>query len=170
MPQIPFDQLPDSARVWVFGSSRTLTEAEEHRLLQVVDAFLDRWKAHGAPLTVGRDWREGRFLFVGLDEASVPPSGCSIDAMVHALKGLEEELGVVLVDNTPVWYREGDGIARVSRADFKRRIEAGAVTPDTPVFDNAVTRLGQVRSGAWERPAGDGWHGRAFFRTGARRG
>lgn len=166
MPRIPFDRLPDSSRVWIFGSSRPMTPDEEARFLDGVDAFLDQWTAHGAPLTVGRDWREGRFLHVGLDETSVPPSGCSIDAMVNTLKGIERELDVVLVDNAPVWYRDGDTVARVSRAEFRELATSGDVGPGTRVFDNTVTRLSQVRGGEWERPAKDGWHGQAFFGRG----
>ena len=165
MPMIPFHQMPDSARVWIFGGSRLMNEAEELAFLRRVDGFLDTWAAHGAPLTVARDWRDGRFLHVAVDEASVPPSGCSIDAMVNTLKELERELGLVFVDNGPVWYRSDDGIGRVGRADFKALVEAGTVTPATLVFDNSVTRVGQVRAGQWERPAAEAWHGKAFFRA-----
>jgi hypothetical protein len=164
MPRIPFDRIPDSGRVWIFGSDRRLADDEEHRFLAAVDAFLDRWAAHGTPLTVGRDWRYGRFILVGLDESSVPPSGCSIDAMVNTLKDLEAELGATFVDNTPVWYRRDDDIGRVSRSEFKDLVRSGSVRLESVVFDNTVTRVGQVRSGEWERPAGEAWHGRAFFR------
>lgn len=164
MPRIPFDRIPDSGRVWIFGSDRVLTEDEERRFLAAVDAFLDQWAAHGTPLTVAREWRYGRFILVGLDESSVPPSGCSIDAMVNTLKGLEQELGATFVDNTPVWYRDDANIGRVSRGEFKRLVESGAVDLESVVFDNTVTRVGQVRAGEWERPASESWHRRAFFR------
>jgi len=163
MPKIDYAALPDDARVWVFGTDRPLSDQEERTLLDQVDAFLDDWKAHGAPLTCARDWRHGRFLVVALDERSVPPSGCSIDAMVRVLKGAEAALGVSLVDKHPVWYRSGDEIRRADRAGFRELAEADAVGPDTVVFDQTVTRLGQVRDGQWERPARDAWHGRAFF-------
>lgn len=170
MPRIAFEQLPDDARVWVFGSDRPLTDDQEARFLEAVDHFLDGWAAHGTPLTVARDWRLGRFLHVGLDEASVPPSGCSIDAMVNQLKDLERELGVVLVDNAPVWFADDGGVQRVSRARFRDLATSGAVQPDTTVFDNSVTRLAQVRNGQWERPAGESWHARLLPRDRAREG
>lgn len=164
MPLIPFEQIPDSGRVWIFGSDRRLTDDEEARFLAAVDAFLDGWAAHGTPLTVGRDWRYGRFILLGLDESSVPPSGCSIDAMVNTLKRLEEELGATFVDNTPVWFRHDDTIGRVSRNRFKELVQSGSVGLESVVFDNTVTRVGQVRAGEWERPASESWHRRAFFR------
>lgn len=131
--------------------------------LQAVDGFLETWVSHGAPLRSGRDWRRSHFLLIAVDDASMPPSGCSIDAMVHVLKDQEDELGVRILDNSPVWFLEDDEICRLSRKDFGDLARKGAVGPDTVVFDNTVTRLKEERSGCWERPAGESWHRKAFF-------
>jgi len=163
MPLIRFEQLPETSRLWVFGVDRDLGPDVRRVLADGVDLFLDSWKAHGEPLTVAREWRHERFLLVGVDEASVPPSGCSIDALVNALKELEERLGVTMVDNTPVWYRDGKGIQRVSREGFGALAAEGPVTPETVVFDQSITQLSQLREGRWETPASRSWHGRAFF-------
>lgn len=163
MPRVPVEQMPDASRVWVFGVSNPLSEVDESTLLATVDAFLDRWVAHGHPLTCARDWRRGRFLLVAVDEATAPPSGCSIDAMVHVLEAEQERLEVTIVDHIAVWYLKDDAVWRVTRAEFKALVEAGHIDADTPVFDNTVTRLSQVREGSWERPARDSWHFRAFF-------
>ena len=163
MPQIPFDQLPSASRLWIFPSERPLSPEEEARLLSRADTFLDQWAAHGVPLTCARDWRYGRFLLVGVDEASEPPSGCSIDAMTNVLKELGAELGLTFLDHAPVFYREGEGIRRVDRAAFKAQVEAGSVDLETPVFNNSITRLSDLEAGEWEKPAGASWHRRAFF-------
>jgi hypothetical protein len=165
MPKVNFETLPDEARVWVFAADRPLDGPEAGRLLDTVDAFLDGWKAHGAPLTCARDWRYERFLIVGVDERTAPPSGCSIDALVRSLKGLESELGLTLLDNSPVWFRHQGELRRADRAAFRALARAGEVGPDTVIFDNTLTRLEQLRRGGWERPARDSWHGRAFFPT-----
>ena len=163
MPLVPFEALPDESRLWVFGIERPLTEADQESFLNAVDLFLETWVAHGLPLTCGRDFRRGRFLLVAVDEATAPPSGCSIDAMVGVLKDQERRLGVRVLDNTPVWFM-GDGeVQRTSRPEFSRLAEQGAVGPDTVVFDNTVTRLKDARVGRWEGPARGSWHQRAFF-------
>ena len=38
------------------------------KLLAAVDAYLMQWKAHGHPLTAARDWRDDRFLAIGVDQ------------------------------------------------------------------------------------------------------
>ncbi len=165
MPMVPFEVLPDESRLWVFAVERTLVEADQENFLSAVDRFLETWAAHGVPLTCGRDFRRGRFLLVAVDETSVPPSGCSIDAMVGVLKDQERRLGLRILDNTPVWFVADGEVQRISRPEFSRLAEEGAVGPDTVVFDNTVTRLKDVRAGRWEGPARESWHQRVFFKS-----
>src|SRR5688572_8509280 len=134
MPLVPFDSLPDDARLWVFGAGRQLTDSEADVLLAEVDEFLERWSAHGQPLTAARSWQLGRFLLVSVDERSVPPSGCSIDAMVRVLEGLQGTLGTSLVDHHRVWFRDGGDVECLDRPAFRKLVEAGKVSPDTMVF------------------------------------
>lgn len=163
MPRINFEQLPAEARVWIFSAERALTSDEQARLLSEVDRFLAQWGAHDRPLISGRDIRYDRFLFVAVDQRHVGPSGCSVDALVRQMKALQEEIGVELVNHAPVLFRQGDEIARVERDDFSELAAQGVVSPETTVFDNTLTRLGDVRDGRWETTAARSWHGRAFF-------
>jgi hypothetical protein len=163
MPRVNFDEMPEDARLWIFAADRTLDDAERDRLLERVDAFLQEWKAHGAPLTAARDWRYGRFLFIGVDEAAAGVSGCSIDALVRDMRALEAEFHTTLVDNAPVMFRDGETIRRMARNEFAELATGGSVGRDTVVFNNALTTVGQVRAGEWEVPAERSWHGEAFF-------
>ena len=163
MPRIAFDELPEDARVWIFSAERKLAEPERLRLLADVDAFIDQWGAHAVPLTAGRDLVYDQFLFVAVDQRAAGPSGCSIDALVRQMKGLQDEIGVELVNHAPVLFRQGEAIARVPREAFAELAEAGEVGPDTTVFNNTLTSLGDVRAGRWEVPASASWHARAFF-------
>lgn len=158
MPRIAFDDLPDTARVWVFPADRPLGDDSREELLEAVDGFLDGWNAHGTPLRGARDLRHDRFLIVGVDEDAAPPSGCSIDALVRVFKEKERELDVRLLDRSRVWYRAGDEIHCVSRKEFRRRADEGEIDPDTPVFDPAVTEIDRIRDGSWNPPAKESWH------------
>lgn len=163
MPLISFERLPPDARLWIFAAERPLTPDESAQVLQETDAFIDQWMAHGVPLTAGRDLRHNRFVLVGVDERAAGVTGCSIDALVRRMQQLEKVLGLELVNNAPVLYREGNAIERVSRDRFAELAAAGTVGPSTRVFDNTLTRVGDLQAGKWEVKAADSWHSRAFF-------
>ena len=163
MPLVPFSELPDGARVWVFAAPRPLSHEQARTLLSHVDKYLDQWKAHGAPLRVARDWRYEQFLVVGVDEAQTGASGCSIDGLVRTVRDGEKLTGVTLTDNAPIWFKRGTSVESVSRPRFRELAEQGTVDPGTIVFDNTVATVGDYRAGRWEVVARDGWHGRVFF-------
>ena len=121
MPLVPFETLPDSARVWVFGSDRPLSEEATEKLMKAVEGYLDQWKAHGEPLTAAYEWRFGRLLVIGVDQRSAGASGCSIDGLFRVLQGLEPELGGArLVGGGRVFYRDSNGeVQSVERHELK---------------------------------------------------
>jgi hypothetical protein len=163
MPAVPFDQLPDDARLWVFASARPLNDGEQQRLLAHTDGFLRQWAAHGSPVVGGRELRHGRFLLVGADERATGVSGCSTDTLFRTLGDLERELGVELRDGSLVFFREEDGaVTSEPRPAFRQRALSGGVGPQTVVFDNTVPTVGDVRNGRWETEMQMAWHARAF--------
>ena len=160
MPLVPFDQLPPSARVWVFASTHPLDADGSARLLAEVDRYLVKWQAHGRPLTCGRDWRHERFLTIAVDERDAGASGCSLDGLYRALRGLEAALGTSLLGGAHVFYRAANGeVQVVSRSEFRALAAAGRIGLDTPVFDSAVTTLDQWAE-RFEVPARLSWHAR----------
>jgi hypothetical protein len=162
MPLVDFKQLPDDARVWVFGSDRPLDDTQRTRLLATVDEYLAQWKAHGSPLTCAREWTENQFLTIGVDQRTEGASGCSIDALFRTLQQLERELGLSLVGGGRVFYRTSSGrVNAVDREEFFGLAERGTVTRGTPVFDTTVTTLGDWRE-RFEGPAAGSWHGQLF--------
>jgi hypothetical protein len=165
--RVPFTDMPPDARLWIFAAERPLDDSEQDTLLAAVDGFLDQWAAHGVPLAAARELRYEQFLLVAVDESKTGASGCSIDAMTRVLAGLEQGLGVALVDHAPVIYRDGERILRVDRAAFADRVRRGEAALDTIVFNNTLSRVGDLGA-KWEVPARDSWHARAFFAPAAR--
>jgi hypothetical protein len=159
MPLVSFASLPDDARVWVFGSTEELSSDSEQTLLAAVDDYLSDWRAHGSPLTAARDWRDGRFLAVAIDQRSENASGCSLDAMFRVLQGLERQIGASLLGNARVYFRADDGSVQVTdRAGFASLAQEGSIGPETEVFDLSVPTAGEWRNRFATRAA-DSWHG-----------
>ena len=160
MPIMPFETLPDDARVWVFGTDRPLDDNAAARLLAEVDRFLTHWHAHGHPLSCARSWRDDRFLTIAVDQRPAGASGCSIAGLYRARRALEGALDARLLGGGEIFYRDANGeVAVASRAEFAELGARGAVTSDTHVFDLAIETLGEWRE-RFEAPAHAGWHGR----------
>ena len=153
MPTVEFDSLPDDARVWVFSADTALSEPSVHTLIDEVDAFLATWKAHGHPLRAARDFRDQRFLAIGVDQSTEGASGCSIDGLFRTLQGVQSRLDGNLLQGGRIFWRDDEGsITSGTRAQFAR-----AAKEDTRVFDTTVTTAAEWRH-AFERPAGETWH------------
>lgn len=153
MPRTDLQHLPDDSRIWLFGISPQLDDAKSATLMTQVDAFLDAWASHGAPITGAAAIVDHTFLVVGIDKAA-EASGCSIDRMYGLLRNLERDLGVKILDADRVFFRHGDGrIDSTSRSTF-----AANADKHTLVFDTTAERLGEIRSGDWEKPAEASWH------------
>ena len=158
MPVIPFTQLPPESRVWLFGAAAPIDDVDEKRLLAAVDGFLLTWAAHGQPLWCARDWRDERFLAVGVDIAREGASGCSIDGLFRTLKSVESGIGTTMLDNALVYYRDGLGFVHgLSRDDFAHLARTGAVDAETHVFDLSAVDAATYRA-QFERRAGESWH------------
>lgn len=166
MPLTSFDSLPDNARVWVFGSSKALSERESALLLSRVDEFLAQWKAHGEPLTAARMFSSDRFLTIAVDQNTAHASGCSIDGLFRSLKDLELQMGTALLDRSLVYYADDSGIHSTHRDEFASLASGGKVKSETTVFDPTVATLGEWRA-RFHSKAGNSWHAGLFPAAGA---
>jgi hypothetical protein len=157
MPVVPFENLPDASRVWIFGSDRPLTEEGTTTLLAGVEEYLADWKAHGEPLTVASQFRDTRFLVVAVDQSTTGATGCSIDGLFRVLQRLEPQVGASVVGGGRVFYRDATAaVQSASRAEIPALAASGAITKDTVVFDTSITDLGRFRSG-FEQRAKESW-------------
>ena len=158
MPLVPFANLPDDARCWVFAARSPLDEVDEPRLLSAVDGFLATWKAHGSALTSAREFRDEHFLVVAVDERATDASGCSIDGLFRVLQQVEEGIGTSMVGGGMVHFRGAGGLVLgCTRAQFEAMAAMGEIGPDTMVFDTTVTSVGDYRA-RFERAARESWH------------
>lgn len=156
---VPFDQLPDEARIWIYPSNRKMSEEEVDQIKALMADFLQQWTAHGQNLNAGFELPHNRFIVIGLDQSNAAASGCSIDASVHFIQEIEKKFDLVLLDKMNVTYYNGPHIAHKSLADFKAMAKARSVSPRTVVFNNLVTTKEEYRD-HWEVPASESWHAR----------
>ena len=156
---VEFNTLPDESRVWIFQASRSFSEEELEPLKQELDIFIADWTAHGSDLRAGYEIRYNRFIILALDQSLNAASGCSIDASVRFIQGLEKKYDMELLDKMNVSYKQGEFVAYKSLIDFKKMAKQKAVSKNTIVFNNLVTNKHEYLN-HWEVPAQESWHAR----------
>ncbi|WP_461531935.1 ABC transporter ATPase [Sinomicrobium sp.] len=156
---IPFSELPESSRVWVYQANRSFTESELKEIEARIEAFLTEWTVHGSTLQAGYEIRYNRFIIIGLDQDVNAASGCSIDASVHFIQQLEKDFGVDLLDKMNVSYKQGEYVAYKPLLEFKKMGKDRAVSGKTIVFNNLVATKQEYEE-HWEVPAEESWHSR----------
>ena len=72
---IPFSDLPNYARVWIYQASRAFCSKEKEKLEQQLQEFLKKWTAHGTDLITGYEIPYDRFIVIGLDEQNQGATG-----------------------------------------------------------------------------------------------
>jgi hypothetical protein len=153
---VAFDHLPPQARVWIYQASRPLAEEEIMPLLPRLAAFADEWTSHGRQLAASAQLLHRQFLVIGLDEQVAGASGCSIDASVRFVQGLEQHLGVPLLEKSRMAFLTNGELRLLTRRELREAIAAGQVQPDTLYFNTTVTTKGQLDD-QWPAPAGQTW-------------
>ena len=156
---VPFENLPDSSRVWIYQANRSFTNEELEEIQPRLNQFVTQWTAHGADLQAGYLIKYKRFIILALDQQINAATGCSIDASVHFIQQLEKEFNVDLLDKMNVSYKQGEFIAYKSLTDFRKMAKQKAVSPKTIVFNNLVNNKAEFLSD-WEVPASESWHKR----------
>lgn len=158
---IPFDEMPKSARIWIYQSNRKMTDEEVATAHQLLTNFVDNWVAHSTPLKASYLIKYNRFIVLAVDNEYHPASGCAIDSSVRIIQDLEQKFGIDLLDKMNVTYKTGEFIAHKSLIDFKKMAKEKAVNTNTIVFNNLVNTIEEFEE-FWEVPAGESWHSRFF--------
>jgi hypothetical protein len=156
---VGFDELPDSARIWIYQANRAFTEEEKTEIETKNQAVLNQWTVHGDSLKAGFRMPYTRLILIGVDQGHNMASGCSIDSSVRFIQELENTYGVDLLDKMNVTYKQGEYIAYKPLKDFKKMAKEKAVGKKTIVFNNLVANKLEFES-AWEIPAENSWHAR----------
>ncbi len=158
---VPFDTLPDDGRIWIYQANRKLSDDEVAEISHALQEFVTGWAAHGTPLEASFELRYNRFIIIGINQATQPATGCSIDASVQFIQELEKKYDIDLLDKMNVTFRMGEHISHKPLIDFKKMAKEKAVSGSTIVFNNLVNNVGEYKE-FWEVPAEESWHSRFF--------
>ncbi len=156
---VPFNELSDNSRVWIYQANRTFSTDELVDITRKLDNFIIDWAAHGAGLKAGYELPYNRFIVIAVDTEHNNATGCSIDASVKVIQELEATYNVDLMDKMNVSFKNGEFVAYKSLIDFRKMVKNKSVSANTIVFNNLVTNIKEYKNN-WEVPMSESWHSR----------
>lgn len=140
----------------IFPASRALGK-DAAEIENKLNAFLSGWVSHGTPVEGGAAILEDRFVAVAHRPMEI--SGCSRDDLLFFMRDLGKELGIEWLGAVRIFYRDQTGqIVDVDRLEFKKQVQAGAVTPGSIVFDTTLREVNPILEGRFVLPASQSWH------------
>lgn len=152
---VPFELLPQDARVWIYPVNRDLNPEEEDYIAGKLKTFVQSWKAHGAELRASCKILFRRFIVLAVDENYHAPSGCSIDSLVRAVTEIILSAGHEPADRGQVFFLIDNMIKGIPVTRLRKSCDEGQWNATTAVFDTTVTTLGQLMRNPF--PAGSTW-------------
>lgn len=151
---IPFNTLPETARVWIYQSDRSLTPGEAGVINNRVSKFLEKWTAHGNTLQAGVDILHTHFIIIGLDESVSGASGCSIDSLFRDLSTLGKELNVDFFNRELIAFFINNEVKLIRREELKTFFTE--VNAEVLTFNNLVSTKGALEQ-EWLQTAKSSW-------------
>jgi len=152
---IPTD-FNDSSRVWIYQSSRLFLINEALEMEDMLNAFVDNWKSHGAPVKGFASLLFGQFIVLMADETATSVGGCSTDSSVHLIKSIEEKFNVQLLDRQNLAFVVKDKIQVLPLNQLDYAVENDFINGDTLYFNNLVLTKKEMLE-KWLIPVKESW-------------
>ncbi|MDL5048594.1 hypothetical protein QQ054_21505 [Oscillatoria amoena NRMC-F 0135] len=153
---IPFDQLPESSRIWIYQTDRQLTTTEVNAMSDHLRSFSERWTTHAKPMRASFIVWHDQFIVLAADESKNGASGCAIDESVNALKEIEQLFSVHLLNRGVVTFLQNDKTVTIPIAALQSALAEGQWNANSLVVDTTVRTIGEMKN-RWIQPAKSTW-------------
>lgn len=158
---LPFEQMPEYSRVWVYQADHGFSDAEEQAIRDRMTRFCEGWNTHGNLMPTSFELVENQILILAVDESKLGASGCSIDSSVRTLRELEDLLRTNLTDQGKISLKKPSGeLSVIPALGVKSRVTSGEIDPEAEVI-NPTVRVKADLKNLWQ-PVRNSWLNRYF--------
>jgi hypothetical protein len=158
---LPFEQMPEYSRVWVYQADQQLNAEDEQVLRERLIRFCEGWNTHGNTMPTSFEVLANQILILAVDESGLGASGCSVDSSVRALRELEDQLQVNLTDQGKISLKKPSGELKVIPAlGVKARVTAGEIDLEAEVINPSVRTKADLKN-FWQ-PVRNSWLNKYF--------
>lgn len=157
---VTFDSLPDHAKVWVYQTSRILSETEINDITDYLSEQVANWESHGSPLQASFKFFYDKFLVLAVNTDIQEASGCSIDSSTKWLKNIQQTLNIDFFDRS-IAYFENETLHFFPVLEAKKQVLAGKVSAETTLLNHQVNTLSDLKNN-WKLKASDSFMKKYF--------
>jgi len=153
---IPFDELPEDARIWVYQADRILALGEKEIIKKELLEFTTSWLAHGHPLQSSFTILEDCFVVLAVNENVNDASGCSIDLSTNVMKHVGTISGIDFFNRTVVSFEINGELRQFKMNELKQKFQDGILDKDSVTFNTLADTSGALRQN-WRMAASKNW-------------
>jgi hypothetical protein len=153
--EIPAD-FNDASRVWIYQSSRLFFISEALQIEEMMEAFVQSWKSHGAPVKGYANILFGQFIVIMADETATSVGGCSTDSSVRLIKEIEQHFNVQLFDRQTLAFFVKEKIQLLPISQLNYAASNEFINTNTLYFNNIVLTKKELLEN-WIIPIKESW-------------
>lgn len=153
---ILFEQIPDSAKIWIYASNRPLTITEQSDIQQLGVAFVETWTAHQQQLKASFIILHNVFLILAIDESYNEVSGCGIDKSIHFIQEVDKKYSLNLFDRLQIELWQNTDVIMTNKQKLSVMLQEGVVNEQSIVFNKTITTKKELEA-SFMIPLGLSW-------------
>lgn len=153
---VPFKNLPDHARIWVYQADRRIDPKEKLTIENNLSEFTSDWMAHGQPLQASFTILENYFVILAVNENVNDASGCSIDQSTQVMRQISEITGINFFNRTLVPFEISDEVKQINLSDLKQKYQEGLWNEHSIIFNTLAGSIEELRRN-WRMKASMSW-------------
>jgi hypothetical protein len=151
------------SKVWIYQSNRTFTLPELFQAEEILEAFTDNWKSHGAAVKGFATILYGQFIVIMADESQTGVGGCSTDSSVHIIKQIEVMNSVQMFNRELLAFWVKEKVQTIPLAQVGYALENGILAKDTLYFNNLVANKAAMEKD-WLQPISESWLAKKYIK------
>ena len=156
---VEFDKLNDTAKIWIYQSSRKFYTEEVPEIKSKIETFLNQWMNNGSALETAYKFNYDRFIILAVNPPNEPLSVETIDNSVSFILDLQTEYKVELLDKLNVCFKQGEFVQYKDVKIFRKLLKNKSISSKTIVFNNLINTKEELTDN-WEIPITESWHSR----------
>jgi hypothetical protein len=151
------------SKTWIYQSNRTFTLPELFQAEEILEAFTDNWKSHGAAVKGFATILYGQFIVIMADESQTGVGGCSTDSSVHVIKQIEVMNNVQMFNRELLAFWVKEKVQTIPLAQVGYALENGILAKDTLYFNNLVANKAAMEKD-WLQPISESWLAKKYIK------